>query len=229
MVLQGCATWAGRTSLQVNIELIAKNAPPAEALQLSGSLVFVNVGSDGKGAPLNPLVPRTEPERRMWAEGEIAQARRNMKRSTCLKTVAPTQEESEMLHLTMTGKLLQCVPMAETRMQSVHFMQPQERNIYGKIFGGFLMREAYELAYAAASAFCAESGGEDHGGFPTLVAMDDVSFNRPVNVGDVVSLNARVVYTGANEAFVSPHTRETSLYQVRVDIGIINLRSGKRR
>eukprot|EP00292_Cryptomonas_paramecium_P030699 CAMPEP_0113719256 /NCGR_PEP_ID=MMETSP0038_2-20120614/35688_1 /TAXON_ID=2898 /ORGANISM="Cryptomonas paramecium" /LENGTH=38 /DNA_ID=CAMNT_0000647557 /DNA_START=77 /DNA_END=189 /DNA_ORIENTATION=- /assembly_acc=CAM_ASM_000170 len=28
----------------------------------------------------------------------------------------------------------------------------QERNYYGKIFGGFLMREAYEIALTAANA-----------------------------------------------------------------------------
>jgi len=167
----------------------------------------------------------------MCAEGELAQARRKIRQSTSLETMAPTQEESELLHQTMSGRLKckQCVPMVETKMQSVHLMHPQERNFYGKIFGGFLMREAYELAYSAASSFSADAVGEERGGFPTLVAMDDVTFNRPVNVGDVVSMVARVVYTGANEMLLAPPgSQETSLYQVRVDIGIINLRTGKR-
>mmetsp|Transcript_58257 Transcript_58257/g.153247 ORF Transcript_58257/g.153247 Transcript_58257/m.153247 type:complete len:219 (+) Transcript_58257:1311-1967(+) len=121
------------------------------------------------------------------------------------------------------------VPMAETRMQSVHTMQPQERNYYGKIFGGFLMREAYEIALTAANAFATGAGGGRRGGCPTLVAMDDVTFNQPVNVGDVVSLVARVVYTGGNEVLLAPAgARETGLYQVRVDIGIINLGTGER-
>ena len=34
----------------------------------------------------------------------------------------------------------------------------QEQNFYGKIFGGFLMREAHDLAYAAAAAFLAGPG-----------------------------------------------------------------------
>lgn len=34
------------------------------------------------------------------------------------------------------------VPMKETENQSVQLMFPQERNLHGKVFGGFLMRQA---------------------------------------------------------------------------------------
>lgn len=34
------------------------------------------------------------------------------------------------------------VPMAHTENQSVQLMFPQERNLHGKVFGGFLMRQA---------------------------------------------------------------------------------------
>jgi hypothetical protein len=38
--------------------------------------------------------------------------------------------------------------MTATALASTELMQPQERNRSGKIFGGFLMRQAYELAYS---------------------------------------------------------------------------------
>lgn len=34
------------------------------------------------------------------------------------------------------------VPMKETEMSSVQIMFPQERNLHGNVFGGFLMRQA---------------------------------------------------------------------------------------
>jgi hypothetical protein len=40
------------------------------------------------------------------------------------------------------------VQMTATMLSSTELMQPQERNRSGKIFGGFLMRQAYELAYS---------------------------------------------------------------------------------
>jgi len=40
------------------------------------------------------------------------------------------------------------VQMTATALASTELMQPQERNRSGKIFGGFLMRQAYELAYS---------------------------------------------------------------------------------
>ena len=45
-----------------------------------------------------------------------------------------------------------------------------------------------------------EGGQEAPSGAPTIVALDDVSFNRPVSIGDVLALTAKVVYTGANES-----------------------------
>jgi hypothetical protein len=37
--------------------------------------------------------------------------------------------------------------MKKTRFVNTLYMHPQERNIHGKIFGGYLMKEAFELAW----------------------------------------------------------------------------------
>lgn len=43
--------------------------------------------------------------------------------------------------------------MSETDVGSAQLMHPQESNVHGKIFGGYLMRLAYESAYSTACIF----------------------------------------------------------------------------
>jgi acyl-coenzyme A thioesterase 9 len=65
--------------------------------------------------------------------------------------------------------------------------QPQVQNLHNRIFGGFLMRRAFELAFSNAYVF--------GGARPLFLQMDDVSFASPVDVGDLLVFNSRVLYT----------------------------------
>ena len=49
------------------------------------------------------------------------------------------------------------------------------------------MRRAYELAYATAYAF----GGDK----PRFLEVDDISFESPVDIGDLIVFQSRVLYT----------------------------------
>ena len=77
--------------------------------------------------------------------------------------------------------------MAATKMQNAEIAQPQVRNLANAIFGGFLMRRAFELAFATCYVFA--------GGGPRFMAMEEVSFQVPVHVGDLTVFNSRVIYT----------------------------------
>lgn len=92
--------------------------------------------------------------------------------------------------------------MGSTRMSSTRLCQPQDRNIHGKIFGGYLMREAYELGLTNALLFA--------NGPVLFVAQDDITFRKvgeagfccrshffaspqPVELGSIVELTSRIV------------------------------------
>lgn len=75
---------------------------------------------------------------------------------------------------------------SETRQSNIRLCHPQERNIHGSVFGGFLMREAFELAYTTASIYV--------GGRVWTVSMDDIAFRKPVPVGSILSLSSEVTY-----------------------------------
>jgi len=64
-------------------------------------------------------------------------------------------------------------------------MHSQDRNRHGNIFGGYLMRESFDLSYATACLF-------DNAGLPSLLRVDQVLFMRPVPVGSLLNLKSKI-------------------------------------
>jgi len=64
---------------------------------------------------------------------------------------------------------------------------PEQRNVHGKLFGGFVACQAFDLAYFAAHFFV-------RGARFLPLGLDDAVFLQPVAVGDLVKLTTRVVF-----------------------------------
>jgi acyl-coenzyme A thioesterase 9 len=80
-----------------------------------------------------------------------------------------------------------CLMMEDTLLTSSEITMPQDRNVHGKVFGGWLMRRAFETAWAA--------GWRATGALPKFLALDDISFDHPVEVGTLVRFDARLDYS----------------------------------
>jgi acyl-coenzyme A thioesterase 9 len=78
------------------------------------------------------------------------------------------------------------VLLKDTAMQNAMIAQPQVQNLHNRIFGGFLMRRAFELAFANAYMF----GGTR----PRFREVDEVSFTAPVDIGDLLVFKSRILY-----------------------------------
>jgi acyl-CoA hydrolase len=65
---------------------------------------------------------------------------------------------------------------------------PEQENVPKTVFGGYLIRKAYELA-----ALAAEMVTHDR---PVPSRVNRINFNQPVLLGDQLKFTARVVYTG---------------------------------
>jgi len=110
--------------------------------------------------------------------------------------------------------------MDATKIQSVQIMQPQYRNRHNfMIFGGFLLKSTFELAFTCASAASHTR--------PTFIALDPSTFENPVPVGSVLYLTATAAYTdspiisGRGDVKASPEG--STRVQVRVDSKIRNI------
>lgn len=70
------------------------------------------------------------------------------------------------------------------------------------IFGGFLLKQTFELAFCCAAAFSHSR--------PTFLSLDPSTFANPVPVGFVLYLTATVAYTDQDSVVVSDSTSSTN-------------------
>ncbi len=102
-------------------------------------------------------------EKELFRMGKELREAKKARGSVSLAKVPPTEEEGKLLHSLFVGNAglyergamlpKDVVFMRDTVMQSSLITQPGDRNVHNKIFGGWLMRVCYELAFANASRF----------------------------------------------------------------------------
>ncbi|KAI3746727.1 hypothetical protein L6452_09166 [Arctium lappa] len=122
----------------------------------------------------------------LWQEAEKRNVSRK-KRRTQLKNVDCEREAERINALLAEGRVFidmltladrDSILIKDTCLQNALVCQPQQRNTHGRIFGGFLMRRAFELAFATAYAFA--------GSAPCFLKVD---------VGNFLHFKSCVLYT----------------------------------
>ncbi|RFU31888.1 hypothetical protein B7463_g4458, partial [Scytalidium lignicola] len=240
--LSGQVTFAtGRSSMEVSLQ-VATAPKEGEEVKEEDVLVtcaFTMVSLDPatkKPVAIAPLTAETEEEKRLFNQG---QENYNMKKSLAKRALlkqTPNDEESDLIHAlwlrqldyhdpnTPARKPHNALYMKSTSIQSVQLMQPQYRNRHNfMIFGGFLLKTTFELAFTCASSISHSR--------PTFIALDPSTFENPVPVGSVLYLTATVAYTdsplieGQDDVKASPAGR--TRIQVRVDSKIRNIEHGE--
>lgn len=112
--------------------------------------------------------------------------------------------------------------MNDSRIQSVQIMQPQYRNRHNfMIFGGFLLKSTFELAFTCASAMSHSR--------PRFIALDPSTFENPVPVGSVLYMTAVVAYTDAPVLEAGSDKPAITRVQVRVDSHVRSVEHGEVR
>lgn len=78
------------------------------------------------------------------------------------------------------------LPISSTRREKLILTHIQDKNIHGKVFGGYVMREAVELAWSV--AYLSGDGSN-----PKYVQIDDVIFIRPIPVGSITDFQGSII------------------------------------
>ncbi|KAF9663070.1 hypothetical protein SADUNF_Sadunf17G0000300 [Salix dunnii] len=206
LTIDGAVTWVGRSSMEIQMEVIQPTegaTNPLDAVALVANFTFVARDTKtGKSAIVNQISPETDKEKLLWEEAEERNKMRKKKRAE--KKRDPENEDTERLNALLSeGRVFIDMPaladrdsilIQDTRHENTFICQPQQRNIHGRIFGGFLMRKAFELAFSNAYAFA--------GAAPRFVEVDHVDFFKPlslardmVDVGNFLRLKSCVLYT----------------------------------
>ncbi|KAL9243086.1 hypothetical protein vseg_017016 [Gypsophila vaccaria] len=196
--ISGSVIWVGRSSIEIQLEVIQSGEGDldSDSVALTANFIFVARDSNtGKAASVNRLSPETEKERLLFEEAEGRNILRKSKREED-KGEHVNQEVNRLQALLSEGRIFCDMPaladrnsilLRDTRFENSLICQPQQRNIHGRIFGGFLMHRAFELAFSTAYAFA--------GMRPCFQEVDHVDFLKPVDVGDFLRFKSCVLYT----------------------------------
>ncbi|XP_015264356.1 PREDICTED: acyl-coenzyme A thioesterase 9, mitochondrial [Gekko japonicus] len=207
----GNVTWVGRTSMEVKMHVLQlQNDVYCPVLDAT----FVMVARDPenkRSAFVHPLIPEGPEEEKIFKEGELNKMRRTDFSKASLLKMAPTAEERTVIHdiflntldertVSFRSRVLppNSVWMEDAKLKGLEICQPQERNIFNRIFGGFLMRKAYELGWATACSYGSSR--------PYVIAVDDIMFQRPVEIGSLLLFSSQVCYTEENFIQVRVHS-----------------------
>ncbi|XP_026423318.1 acyl-coenzyme A thioesterase 9, mitochondrial-like isoform X3 [Papaver somniferum] len=197
--IAGAVTWVGRSSIEIQLEVTQPSQDSSRASEdvaLTANFTFVARDSKtNKSAPVNRVLPESEQEKMLWEEAEARDKTRKRKRGE-KKIDIENGEDKRLKALLAEGRIFCDMPalanrdsilLKDTCLEYSLICQPQQRNIHGRIFGGFLMHRAFELAYSTAYAFA--------GLVPCFLEVDHVDFLRPVDVGDFLRFKSCVLYT----------------------------------
>ncbi|TXG55657.1 hypothetical protein EZV62_020913 [Acer yangbiense] len=195
----GSVIWVGRSSIEIQLDVIQstkESNDASDSVALTANFIFVARDSKtGKAAPVNRLSPQTEREKFLFEEAEARSKLRKRKRGGDRKEFE-NGEVNRLETLLAEGRIFCDMPaladrdsilLRDTRLENSLICQPQQRNIHGRIFGGFLLHRAFELAFSTAYAFA--------GMVPYFLEIDHVDFLRPVDVGDFLRFKSCVLYT----------------------------------
>ncbi|KAG9446941.1 hypothetical protein H6P81_013069 [Aristolochia fimbriata] len=206
--IAGAVTWVGRSSIDIQMEVTQSEQDSSsksnhhDPIALTANFTFVARDSKtGKSAPVNHLLPETEREKKLVEEGETRDRLRKKKREEEKQKFEVGGhdlhvEVARLKALLAEGRVFCDMPaladrnsilIRDTSLENALICQPQQRNLHGRIFGGFLMHRAFELAFSTAYVFV--------GQMPCFLEVDHVDFLRPVDVGDFLRFKSCVLYT----------------------------------
>ena len=217
--MSGQVTYAtGRSSMEITLQIAKVTNSATDSDQYIPEAVrpedvfmtcaFTMVSLDpATKKPVNiaPLALSTAAERALYAKGEENhKAKKALKQSNIMQK-APDAEESALIHNMWTDSLAfadannptnkptNVTPMSKSIIHSTQIMQPQYRNRHNfMIFGGYLLRQTFELAFTCAASFSHAR--------PTFINLDPSTFEAPVPVGSVLYVSASVTYTEPDTA-----------------------------
>lgn len=188
--LSGQVTWTGKSSMEICMQCTDE----INGTWLEAYVTFVTLDPETKKPMRIPSIKAISDDEKAAFEAGAARALLKKKRRREHKEMLQTADEQAAKLLQEASPLLtmptladpHAVLLRDTAMQNAMIAQPQVQNLHNRIFGGFLMRRAFELAFSNAYMF---------GGYhPTFQEVDEVSFSAPVDIGDLVVFKSRILY-----------------------------------
>jgi acyl-CoA hydrolase len=171
----------GRTSMQVLVEIATADVETRVYSRATHCiLVFVAVDDAGTPRPVPPWTPHTADDRALHdnAAGRLEARRR-------IRDLMLAQRYTDA---------------GTTPRTTFRFLAaPSVVNFGGNAHGGTVMRWIEEAAFACAAGWSSDRA--------VAVYSGGIHFFRPVRIGSIVEIDARLIHTGAHSMHVAVHVR----------------------
>eukprot|EP01039_Chlorochromonas_danica_P009558 gene9558-10565_t len=203
LILVGQMVWVGKSSMVVLVELHPAEEDcetfdplhPSKTALLSSFFTFAARNlTTGKAEPVNQLILSTPDEQALFDQRAAMMAEK--KKQELTERQNDLENKDAIIQLMEAGSSIKdmpalahpsCVLMSYTALENSLVCHPQNVNPAGRVFGGFIMHRAYGLALATCYTFA--------GCYPVFLESDYIAFRRPVDVGDLLRLKSRVIFT----------------------------------
>ncbi|MCQ9165196.1 MULTISPECIES: acyl-CoA thioesterase [unclassified Arthrobacter] len=179
--VEATIVYTGRSSM--HIRTVVSSGDPrggTPTMRSQCMVIFVAVGDDGKPVPVAPFEAVTPAELAL--------------RDDALARIKVRDE------IVAAMKAQEYTAAGTAERVVLRFMAaPTDVNWGGKVHGGIVMKWIDEAAYVCASRYC---------GMDTVAVFSGgVRFYRPLLIGHVVEVEARLVYTGMKGMHIAVHVR----------------------
>jgi acyl-coenzyme A thioesterase 9 len=180
----------GRSSVEVGIRVEHLGARACHVATCYFTMVARSTDcGEAKSLTLPPLAYSQDIDKKRY---DKAEKRRQLYRESLAKAEEmPLLEEYlflKKLHKEQESQDFDGIRAGELVLESSQRAYPEQENVPKTIFGGYLIRRAYELAALAAELVAPER--------VVPCQVNRINFNHPVFLGDKLKFTARVVYTG---------------------------------
>lgn len=180
----------GRSSVEVGIRVEHLGARACHIASCYFTMVARSTDChEAKSLTLPPLDYKSDLEQKRYAK---ANRRREQYRDSLVKAEEmPSLDEYlflKSLHKEQENPGFTGILAKDLLLESHCRAYPDQENVPRTIFGGYLIRRAYEVAALAAEMIAPDRV------IPCMV--NRINFNQPVLLGDQLKFSARVVYTG---------------------------------
>jgi acyl-coenzyme A thioesterase 9 len=196
VVLHARINYVGHTSVEIGIRVEQSQPEPRHFASCYFTMVTrLGRGDSTRSVAVPPLEYVDELEKR---RAEKAVERRESYRLVKAAAIEPpSREEYDLLarlHNDQEQPRFAGAPVGRLVTEAWERTYPEQENVPTKVFGGYLVRRAYELA-----SINAEEIAPDR---PLIVAVNRINFLQPVRMGDKLHFVSRVVYTGETSVCV---------------------------
>ena len=184
----------GRSSLEVGIRVEQRGEVPNHVASCYFTMVARSgTGEDAVSVPLPPLDLSDEVASGRRGKTELRRKEYRMREAASREP--PTAEEYALLsglHMAQEEPSFRGLLAGRMVAEGWERMYPEQENVPQTIFGGYLIRRAYEL-----SSICCDLVAPDR---TIAAAVNRINFLHPVRMGDKLHYTARVVCS--RDAFV---------------------------